>query len=219
MDCYIASLHGLINDDHVTASEFAFLSNYSVSRAWLDGEMARSFDVPIIYPSWFPNTSAIRALYPQLRCIQAGSFEEYLDVIHKRLEHGSVVTPVDRYYLDYIEPRRHMGAHYILIRDKIEGAFEYFDFYDQSEHLVSIEELKQWTTPRQNPVQYMGYSVLFTEPTVGGSRPGPTLEEVLGWRISMLRSTIATMRDFKMRGHPACPCATVLPQDRPGRND
>jgi len=104
MDCHIASLHRLINDDRVTASELSFMSNYSVTRAWIDTKMADSFDVPIIYPSWFPNFNALQELYPQLRTVQANDFKEYLSVIHERLARGSVVTAIDRYHLDYIKP-------------------------------------------------------------------------------------------------------------------
>ena len=198
MDCYIASLHRLINDDRVTASELSFMSNYSVTRAWIDTKMADSFDVPIIYPSWFPNFNALQELYPQLRTVQANDFKEYLSVIHERLARGSVVTAIDRYHLDYIKPRRHMGAHYIIIHDAFDTLFMYFDPYDRGEHVVSAEELEAWTSPSHPSVQYMGYSVTFIDPSVDSKRPPLTLETILDQRIANIRTTIRNIGGFKV---------------------
>ena len=197
MDCYLASLHRLINDCHVTAAELSFLSNYSVSRAWLDTEAADSFDIPVIYPSWFPNFNEVQQLYPQLQVLHASNFQQYVSMIHERLAYGSVVTAIDRYYLDYITPRRHMGAHYIVVNDIVGDHLSYADPYDDSEHTVSIDDLKLWTAPPYHPVQYMGYSVAFIDTSIIPKRSLLTLDAILSQRIAKIQNTIKTIRKFR----------------------
>jgi hypothetical protein len=197
MDCYLASLHRLINDCHTTAAELSFLSNYSVSRAWLDTVAAESFDIPVIYPSWFPNFNEVQQLYPRLQVLHANDFQQYVSMIHERLAYGSVVTAIDRYYLDYITPRRHMGAHYIIINDIVGDYLSYADPYDDSEHTVSIDDLELWTSPPHRPVQYMGYSVAFIDTSIVPKKSLLTLDTVLGQRIANIQSTIETIGEFK----------------------
>ena len=117
------------------------------------------------------------------------------------MKEGPVVTAVDRYHLSYITPRRHMGAHYIVIHDVLDAELKYFDPFDQQEHVMTVSDLKLWTAPFQPAVQYMGYVVLFVDSSVGCSYSSSAEElsfsSILARRIELIRSTIQTIRGFR----------------------
>ncbi|WKR22090.1 hypothetical protein AIF0345_2030 [Actinomyces israelii] len=201
MDCYIMSIHKIVGDEQITPAELAFMTNYTVTRAWIDTAAATTFDVPVIYPSWFPNVSEVQTLYPQLQRVKTDTFCEYIALIRQRVKEGPVVTAVDRYHLSYITPRRHMGAHYIVIHDVLDAELKYFDPFDQQEHVMTVSDLKLWTAPFQPAVQYMGYVVLFVDSSVGCSYSSSAEElsfsSILARRIELIRSTIQTIRGFR----------------------
>lgn len=197
MDCYILSIHKLIHDERVTPSELAFMTNYTVTRAWIDTEAATTFNVPIIYPNWFPNIGAVQALYPQIRYVNVDTFFEYFELIQQCVKKGPVVTAIDRYYLRYITPRRHMGAHYIVIYDVFGGELEYFDPFDQRKHVMRAGDLELWTSPSQPAVQHMGRTVLFADCSYRSSMEEISLDSILVQRTHLIRSTIRTMRGFR----------------------
>lgn len=160
MDCYLANLKILLAENDLDASEFSFLTNYSVTRCWIDESASDSFKVPVIYPAWFPNLEEVSRLYPALKVYDADKFSDFIGLIGEQLSRGPVVVPIDRYYLSYIKPIRHMGAHYILITRIFEDRIEFLDAFDQREHSLPIEVLELATNAEHNRIQHMGYQII-----------------------------------------------------------
>lgn len=164
MDCYILSVQDLADKNKISESLFSFLTNYSITKCWIDTKMSSSFGVPIIYPSRFTNVEDIKRLYPGLTVKRFDDFSSYFSFLKKRVKKEKAVIAFDRYYLDYILPKRHMGAHYVVVKHVSEDhVITYFDYYDKKMHTMTLSELKSATEETENVIQYEGYVVLYNE--------------------------------------------------------
>lgn len=201
MDCYILALKKLLSEKHLSEEEFVFLTNYSITRCWTDTEASSTFDVPIIFPAWFPNIEDIRYLYPHLRQKSFDSFSDYLSFIKSEVKKSTVVIPFDRYYLDYLEPKRHMGAHYVCVEAVSEEVIFYFDFVDNNRHSIAIATLEKATERTDHPYQYMGRTVLFKDEsgTPDISLNFTKIGQILSRRVEHLNESLLYIREFIQR--------------------
>ncbi|SCC20420.1 hypothetical protein GA0061078_0105 [Bifidobacterium bohemicum] len=93
MDCYILAMQELLAKGKLSEDEFAFLTNYSITNAWIDTEASSTFEVPVIFPEWFPNDDDIRELCPALCKETFRDFSTYLSFIKRKIEEGGALLP------------------------------------------------------------------------------------------------------------------------------
>lgn len=197
MDCYILAMQELLAKGKLSEDEFAFLTNYSITNAWIDTEASSTFEVPVIFPEWFPNDDDIRELCPALCKETFRDFSTYLSFIKRKIEEGGIVTPFDRYYLDYITPRRHMGAHYVFVEAITDSRIRYLDFFDKKMHELSLKIFEKATEKPEHPYEYMGYTVFYSQ-TENSSLDlnEKFIKKILSKRVDYLYSSLDKIRGF-----------------------
>ena len=197
MDCYIKAVHRLINDESLDVETLAFLSNYSVTRCWVDKVAAKTFTVPVIYPSRYPNVDDIAQFYPGLQIERYEDFDSYYSSLQVRLHHGPAVTAVDRYHMDYIAPPRHMGAHYIFIEQINGDNITYLDFFDDNKHVMTVDTLRICTS-EDNRVQNEGRILLTYDKRLSACRSlnDSDVQTVLMRRICYLDEALGYLTSF-----------------------
>ncbi len=204
MDCYIKGMHYLLykNGKSIDADMFSFLTGYTVSRAWLDKTAAKTFDVPVIYPAWYPNTDFLLDIFSQLDVKKFSTFIDYLKYIRKQVATTPVLVPLDRYYLEYIQPRHHMGAHYIIIQQCSKDMVSFLDPFDDNWHTLSIEQLEEATHPPERKVQYEGYLTICVNTAKRMKIRSVSLLDCFQQRIERCRETLVQIRYFSSNSIP-----------------
>lgn len=127
------------------------------------------------------------------------NFEDYVGCLDRQLARGPVLTPIDRYFIDYISPRRHMGAHYILIHEYTKEGVCFFDPYDDEYHLLSTEMLKEATSPSEKSVQHEGWMVIYRDDSNDIGDRAVSLLDCVQQRILRCRETLSNLEEFKSK--------------------
>lgn len=101
--------------------------------------------------------------------------------------------------MDYITPRRHMGAHYILVHECAGEEIRFFDPYDDGYHSLSVEELREATSPSEESIQYEGWVAIYRDNLNDSSGKLVSLLDCIQQRIFRCRDTLENLKEFKSR--------------------